>query len=108
MNWKKSGPSTHKCPLLRQQPSPFQQPSPICHSERSEDLRCASIPPQFLRATILPIPTEPICLRPHFVHEERLTCLWASQRWNELEDIGSLRHTVLSLGNSPLPFNNPL
>ena len=44
-----------------------------------------------------------------FCHPEWLTCLSASQGWNELGDIGSLRHTsALSLGDSPLPFNNPL
>src|ERR1700761_7324646 len=108
MNWKTSGLRHTSALSLGNSRLPFNNPLLFVIPSAARNLQCALIPPQFLRATMLPIPTEPICLRPHFVHEERLTCLWASQRWNELEDIGSLRHTVLSLGNSPLPFNNPL
>src|SRR6201996_9369151 len=37
MNRENRVPSTHECPLAWQQPFPFQQPTPICHSERSEE-----------------------------------------------------------------------
>ena len=37
MNWESRVPSTHERPFPWQQAFPLQGPSPICHSERSEE-----------------------------------------------------------------------